>query len=163
MGGGNPSVSQKHLCSQRGGGHFCTQVLPCNSSDSLSVLDLNSPGCKMEASLLCLREPQWWAIWGNARRVRERQQEVRGSGGPEGASRYFPIPATSFGEGNGTPLQYSCLENPMDRGAWWAAGIAESQTRLKRLSSSSSSHLLVPRCDSGEPVGHLVLTTTLIW
>ena len=37
-----------------------------------------------------------------------------------------------FGEGNGTPLQYSCLENPMDRGAWWAAvhGVAKSQTRL---------------------------------
>ena len=37
-----------------------------------------------------------------------------------------------FGEGNGTPLQYSCLENPMDRGAWWAAvhGVAKSRTRL---------------------------------
>ena len=36
------------------------------------------------------------------------------------------------GEGNGTPLQYSCLENPMDRGAWWAAGhgVAKSRTRL---------------------------------
>ena len=36
------------------------------------------------------------------------------------------------GEGNGTPLQYSCLENPMDRGAWWAAvhGVTKSQTRL---------------------------------
>ena len=35
-------------------------------------------------------------------------------------------------EGNGTPLQYSCLENPMDQGAWWAAvhGVAEGQTRL---------------------------------
>ena len=45
------------------------------------------------------------------------------------------------GEGNGTPLQYFCLENPMDRGAWWAAvyGVAQSRTRLKRLSSSSSS------------------------
>ena len=45
------------------------------------------------------------------------------------------------GEGNGTPLQYSCLENPMDGGAWWAAvsGVAQSWTRLKRLSSSSSS------------------------
>ena len=44
-------------------------------------------------------------------------------------------------EGNGNPLQYSCLENPMDGGAWWAAvyGIAQSQTRLKQLSSSSSS------------------------
>ena len=40
------------------------------------------------------------------------------------------------GEGNGNPLQYSCLENPLDRGAWWAAvhRVAQSQTRLKRLS-----------------------------
>ena len=38
-----------------------------------------------------------------------------------------------FGEGNGNPLQYSCLENPMDRGAWWAAahGVAQSRTQLK--------------------------------
>ena len=37
-----------------------------------------------------------------------------------------------YGEGNGTPLQYSCLENPMDGGAWWAAvhGVARSRTRL---------------------------------
>ena len=36
------------------------------------------------------------------------------------------------GEGNGNPLQYSCLENPRDRGAWWAAicGVAQSRTRL---------------------------------
>ena len=42
------------------------------------------------------------------------------------------------GEGNGNPLQCSCLENPRDRGAWWAAvyGVAQSRTRLKRLSSS---------------------------
>ena len=43
------------------------------------------------------------------------------------------------GESNGNPLQYSCLENPMDGGVWWAAiyGVAQSQTQLKRLSSSS--------------------------
>ena len=43
-------------------------------------------------------------------------------------------------EGNGNPLQYSCLRNPMDGGAWWAAvyGVAQSRTRLTRLSSSSS-------------------------
>ena len=37
-----------------------------------------------------------------------------------------------YGEGNGTPLQYSCLENPMGGGAWWAAvhGVAKSRTRL---------------------------------
>ena len=47
------------------------------------------------------------------------------------------------GEGNGHPLQYSCPENPRDRGAWWAAvyGVAQSRTRLKWLSSSSSLHL----------------------
>ena len=44
--------------------------------------------------------------------------------------------AYNSGEGNGTPLQYSCLENPRDRGAWWAAVhvVAQSRTRLKRLS-----------------------------
>ena len=48
-----------------------------------------------------------------------------------------------IGEGNGNPLQCSCLENPRDRGAWWAAGygVAQSRTRLKRLSSSSSNKL----------------------
>ena len=51
------------------------------------------------------------------------------------------IPKIVLGEGNGTPLQYSCLENPMDGGAWWAAiyGVAQSRTQLKQLSSSSSS------------------------
>ena len=45
-------------------------------------------------------------------------------------------------EGNGNPLQCSCLENLMDGGAWWAAvhGVAQSRTRLKRLSSSSFIH-----------------------
>ena len=46
-----------------------------------------------------------------------------------------------IGESNGTPLQYSCLENPRDEGAWWGAvyGVAQSWTQLKQLSSSSSS------------------------
>ena len=44
-----------------------------------------------------------------------------------------------IGEGNGNPLQCSCLENPRDGGAWWADvyGVAQSQIQLKRLSSSS--------------------------
>ena len=43
-----------------------------------------------------------------------------------------PTYETEAGEGDGTPLQYSCLENPMDGGAWWAAihGVAKSRTRL---------------------------------
>ena len=53
-----------------------------------------------------------------------------------------------IGEGNGNPLQCSCLENPRDRGAWWAAvdGVAQSRTRLKWLSSSSSIQLYVCKC-----------------
>ena len=45
---------------------------------------------------------------------------------------YFAFSSLFYGEGNGTPLQYSCLENPMDGGAWWAAvhGVAKSRTRL---------------------------------
>ena len=53
---------------------------------------------------------------------------------------HFRFSLSCIGEGNGNPLQCSCLENPRDGGAWWAAvyGIAQSWTRLKRLSSSSS-------------------------
>ena len=63
---------------------------------------------------------------------------------PVGAGNHFPaccslilwhfhlVAPSLAGEGNGTPLQYSCLENPMDGGAWWAAvhGVARSRTRL---------------------------------
>ena len=48
------------------------------------------------------------------------------------------------GEGDGTPLQYSCLENPMDGGAWWAAvhGVAKSQTRLSDFTFTFHFHAL---------------------
>ena len=50
----------------------------------------------------------------------------------------FHFSLSCIGEGNGNPLQCSCLENPRAEGAWWAAiyGVAKSRTRLKRLSSS---------------------------
>ena len=49
-----------------------------------------------------------------------------------------------MGEGNGTPLQYSCLENPMDGGAWWAAvhGVAKSWTRLRDFTLTFHFHAL---------------------
>ena len=52
---------------------------------------------------------------------------------------HFHFSLSCVGEGNGNPLQCSCLENPRDGEAWWAAvyGAAQSQTQLKRLSSSS--------------------------
>ena len=54
---------------------------------------------------------------------------------------HFHFLLSCIGEGNGNPLQCSCLENPRDGGAWWAAvyGVAQSRTRLKWLSGSSSS------------------------
>ena len=56
---------------------------------------------------------------------------------------HFHFSLSCIGEGNGNPLQCSCLENPRDGGAWWAAvyGVAQTRTRLKRLSSSSRSIL----------------------
>ena len=54
---------------------------------------------------------------------------------------HFDFSLSCIGEGNGNPLQCSCLESPRDGEAWWAAvyGVAQSRTRLKRLSRSSSS------------------------
>ena len=56
---------------------------------------------------------------------------------------HLPFSLSCIGEGNGNPLQCSCLENPRDGGACWAAvyGVTQNRTRLKRLSSSSSSHM----------------------
>ena len=55
---------------------------------------------------------------------------------------HFHFALSCIGEGNGNPLQCSCLENPRDGGAWWAAfyGVTQSQTRVKRLSRLSSSN-----------------------
>ena len=55
---------------------------------------------------------------------------------------HFHFLLSCIGEGNGNPLQYSCLENPRDGGAWWAAvyRVTQSRTRLKRLSSSMWDH-----------------------
>ena len=58
---------------------------------------------------------------------------------------HFHLSLSCIGEGNGSPLQCSCLENPRDGGAWWAAiyGVAQSWTWLRWLSSSSSSNTYI--------------------
>ena len=68
----------------------------------------------------------------------------------------FHFSLSCIGEGNGNPLQCSCLENPRDRGAWWAAvyRVTQSQTRLKRLNSRSSSRWFSGKesaCNVGDP------------
>ena len=71
---------------------------------------------------------------------------------------HFHFPLSCIGEGNGNPLQCSCLENPRDGGAWWAAvsGVAQSQTRLKQLSSSSSFCITLCLRKSMEQIGTII-------
>ena len=71
---------------------------------------------------------------------------------------HFSLPC--IGEGNGNPLQCSCLENPRDGGAWWAAiyGVARSWTRLKRLSSGSSRKPGLLQSMSLQRMGHDLVT-----
>ena len=86
---------------------------------------------------------------------------------------HFHFSLSCIGEGNGNPLQCSCLENSRDRGAWWAAvsGVAQSWSRLKRLGSSSSRRGFIsrrsvllhwPTCLSSSRY-HTVLITVTLW
>ena len=72
---------------------------------------------------------QWFFLWisGDVRDVGSISELGRSPGG-----------------GHGNPLQYSCLENPMDRGAWWATvhGVTKSQTQLKLLSTHTRIHII---------------------
>ena len=76
---------------------------------------------------------------------------------------HFHFSLSSIGEGNGNSLQCSCLENPRDRGAWWAAvyGIALSRTRLMRLSSSSRE--IVEDRGAWYAIVHGVLSTPIVY
>ena len=76
---------------------------------------------------------------------------------------HFHFSFSCIGEGNGNPLQCSCLENPKDGGAWWAAvyGVAQSRTRLKRLNSSSSSSRMIS--DTEYLFMYLCTFVDLIW
>ena len=72
---------------------------------------------------------------------------------------HFHFSLSCIGEGNGNPLQHSCLENPRDGGAWWAAvsGVTQSRTRLKWLSSSSI------RLSQASLVAQLVKNLPAMW
>ena len=76
----------------------------------------------------------------------------------EGDLGSIPGSGRSPGEGNGNPLQHSCLENPMDRGAWWATvhGVAKSRTRLSDFTSLFSFigyyKMSIPSCATFRPL-----------
>ena len=76
---------------------------------------------------------------------------------------HFHFSLSCIGEGKGNPLQCSCLENPRDEGAWWAAiyGVTQSRTRLKRLSSSVSE--FPPNCISSNSSPDLLNFKTSPW
>ena len=93
----------------------------------------------------CVDKEAWWAaVYGVAQRwTRLKQLSMHACIGHDTELFHFHFSLSCIGEGNGNPLQCSCLENPRDRGAWWAAisGVAQSRTQLKWLSSSSSSSM----------------------
>ena len=74
----------------------------------------------------------------------------------------IPGSGRSSGEGNGTPLQYSCLENPMDGGAWWATvhRIAKSHRQLSYFTSLSLSTLSVAKSGNVPPGRALIKAST---
>ena len=93
------------------------------SSDPLSNLQWKS-------SSIMLCTPSAGLAW-SLRNCITGGSDIKGSACNAGDVGLIPV-GISPGEGNGYPLQYSCLENPMDRGAWWATfqGVAKDQTRL---------------------------------
>ena len=99
----------------------------------------------------CLEDPKdrgaWWAAVSGVAQSWTRLSNFTTE------RLHFHFSLSCIGEGNGNPLQCSCLENPRDRGAWWAAvyGVAQSRTQLKPLSSSS--RLLSPWNFPGKNTG----------
>ena len=77
--------------------------------------------------------------------------EVKASASNAGDQGSVPGSGRSPGEGNGNPLQYSCLENPMDGEAWWAAvhGVTKSRTRLSDFTYLLMAHMGLPIWSSG--------------
>ena len=105
----------------------CTiQSGSCQPQEILDTWNAVGPNCDM----LSAKGLPWWFSG----------KESACNAGAARDSRAIPGSGRCPGKGNGNSLQYSCLENPMDRGAWQAIvhRIAKSQTRLTRLSSSSS-------------------------
>ena len=84
--------------------------------------------CSLEVSKVALPCSFFTSVWNMFINGSDGKASAYNAGDPDS----IPSSGRSPGEGNGNPLQYSCLENPMDEGAWWATvhGVANSWTRL---------------------------------
>ena len=116
------------------------KVIPAFTMEAYAV--------EMMCNFSCMVHWEWkYSISGKRsgigpRRASQVALEVKNPPGNVGDIRdadSIPASGRSPQEGNGNPLQYSCLENSIDRGAWWATvrGVTKSQTWLKRLSTGS--------------------------
>ena len=106
-------------------------------------------------SALCIRWPKYWSFSFNISPSNEHpglicfrmdwsRDSQESSPTPQFQSINSSLLSSLYGEGNGNTLQYSCLETPTDRGAWWAAvhGIAKNQTRLSYFTFTFNFHAL---------------------
>ena len=121
-----------------------TSVLPMNIQDLLPLgwtgwLSLQSKGLSRVFSNTTVQKHQFCGT-----QLFLGGSEVKASACNVGDLGSIPGSGRSPGEGNGNPLQYSCLENPMDGGAWWATvhGVAKSRTQLSDFTFTS----LSPKC-----------------
>ena len=130
----------------------CLYIFEMNSLSvaSFAIIFSHSEGCLYTLLILSFQRRQWHPTPVLLPRKSHGRRSLVGFS-PWGREELymtewlpFHFSLSCIGEGNGNPLQCSCLENPRDWGAWWAAvyGVAQSQTPLKRLSSSSKVSLV---------------------
>ena len=98
--------------------------------------------CDMDLFVQHLQPSKWVVQMTKYPPVMQEMQETQHA--------LVPCSRRSLGEGNGNPLQYSCLKNRMDRGTWRATvhGVTKSQTQLKLLSTHACIHVVQPTCQS---------------
>ena len=121
---------------------FWPGIKPTPSALEGEILATGPPGKSPLASFKMYLVSIYTCLWGFP-----GGSEVKASASDAGDLGLIPGSGRSPGEGNGNPLQYSCLENPMDRGPWWATvhGVAKSWTRLSDFTSLMLS-LSFPAC-----------------
>ena len=127
------------------GARECWSLILAHKRKLLNFLELCIPAVKynfvVAQSCLTLCDPMDWASQAALviKNPPTNARDVRYAGSIPGSGR-------SPGEGNGNPLQYSCLEKPMDRGAWQPTvhGVTKSRTQLKLLSTHGLQHARLP-------------------